>query len=229
MTKAVAVVLAGVLVSLVATAAACGGDSSGGLTVLGGATASPSPSVSPSASMSATASATPSATTTTSPSPPSSPTDAGGGSTGDLSADEFSAYLDGVQPWYEQIIADEAAIIDVIARVEENTISPGQGGRRIERLGWKLDPPVEELASMDVPAALEEAHTAWLDGISFEARAFARLSELMAKGTYQRGVVDPTYDALFRKANDKWTAWSDVVKGYETQLGVEAPWTWPDE
>jgi len=226
MTKAVAVLLAGVLLSLVATAAACGGDSSGGLTVLGGATASMTPSVSPSAT--ATASASPSAMATTSPS--SSPTDTGGGdSAGGVSADEFSAYVEEVQPWYEQIIATEAAMIDVIARVEENSISPGQGGRRIERLGWKLDPPVVELASMTVPDALHDAHTAWLDGISFEARAFARISELMANGRYQRGVVDPQYDALFSKASDKWAVWSDAVQGYESELGVEAPWVWPDE
>jgi hypothetical protein len=226
MTNAVAVLLAGALLSLVATAAACGGDSSGGLTVLGGAAASTTPSVSPSATTAASAS--PSATTPTSPS--SSPTDAGGdGSAGDLSADEFSAYLDGVKPWYQKIVAVEADIIDVIAQVEENTLSPGRGGRRIERLGWKLDPPVVELASMDVPAALDDAHTAWLDGISFEARAFARISELMANGRYQRGVADPQYDALFSKASDKWAVWSDAVKGYESELGVEAPWTWPDE
>jgi len=226
MTKVVAVLLAGVLLSLVATAAACGGDSSGGLAVLGGATASTAPSPSPSATT--TAGASPSAMATTSPS--SSPTDAAGGdSAGDLSADEFSAYAEEVQPWYDQIIGVEAAVIDVIARVEENVISPGQGGRRIERLGWKLDPPVVELASMAPPDALDDAHIAWLDGISFEARAFARVSELMANGTYQRGAADPQYDALFRKASDKWAVWSDAIKGYESELGVEAPWVWPEE
>jgi hypothetical protein len=228
MTRGLAVLLAGVLVSLVAVAAACGGDSSGGLTALNGATAAPTPSASPSASVSASASPVESATT--SPSASSSPTSAGGaGTTGDMSSDEFSAYLNDVKPWYDQIIATEADIIDVIALVEENSISPGQGGRRIERLGWKLDPPVEELAYLTPPAALDSAHHAWLDGISYEAQAFARISELMAKGTYQRGVVDSQYDALFRKASAKWTEWSDAVKGYETEFGVDAPWVWPDE
>ena len=210
MTKAAAVLLAGVLMSLVATVAACGGDSSGGLTALGGASASPS------------------AMATTSPSSP--PTAAGGGgSSGGLTADEFSAYVEEVKPWYDQIIAVEAAMIDVIARVEENTISPGQGARRIERLGWKLDPPVVELASMTPPAALESAHTAWLDGISFEAQAFARINELMANGTYQRGAVDLQYEALFQKASDSWDVWRIAVQKYEKELGVEAPWVWAGE
>jgi hypothetical protein len=215
---------------VLAATAACGDDSSGGLSVLEGATpmptstSSPSPSVMPSASTASPVMTSP----TTSPS--ATATDGGGNATaGDLSSDEFAAYVDDVAPHYDEITTVEAAMVDVIAKVEEDQISPGQGGRRLERLGWKLDPPVTELAAMYVPAALEDAHTAWLDGISFEAQGFARLSELMASGTYQRGAVDPKYDALMTKASDKWTEWQNVVEPYEAELGIQVPWTWPNE
>jgi len=155
--------------------------------------------------------------------------DSGGGPIGEITAEEFAAYLEQVRPWYEEITAVEARMINVIALVEENQISPGQGATRLERLGWKLDPPVTELAAMEVPIALDDAHIAWLDGISFEAQAFARLVELMGSGTYQRGSVDPEYEQLFQQASDKWDEWRQTIQSYEASTGVEAPWMWYGE
>jgi hypothetical protein len=232
MTKTGAVLLTAALVlaimALAVVAAACGGDSDGGLSVLNGASPSASPSAgstTPSASPTPTESATPTET----PTDDSGDTGDTGTAEGDVTADEFATYLDEVRPWYDEITAVEARMINVIALVEENQISPGQGATRLERLGWKLDPPVTELAAMSVPPALDEAHTAWLDGISFEARAFARLVELMGSGTYQRGSVDPEYDQLFQQASDKWDEWRQAVQSYESSTGVEAPWMWYGE
>ena len=82
---------------------------------------------------------------------------------------------------------------------------------------------------MTVSAALEEAHTAWLDGIRFEAQAFARLVELMRDGTYQRGAVDAQYKSLMHKSSVKWSDWQEVVQSYADDLGVRVPWKWPNE
>lgn len=210
------------LTVLATIAGACGG-SSGDLSVLDGS--SPPVAESTAASASPTISATPTETVTPTPTD-----DAGSDTTaGAVSADEFAAYVEGVKPWYDEITSVEAAIINAIAEVEEMQISPGQGGRRIERLGWKLDPPVVELASMDVPPALEAAHTAWLDGISFEAQAFALLYEQMKSGTYQRGSSDPEYEQLFEQASAKWDEWRLAVQQYEQETGVDVPWLWAGE
>lgn len=230
MTKAatvlLVVVLAVVLMALAVGVAACGGDSDGGLSVLNGDSPSPTPSATPT-----TPSASPTPTETIMPT--ETPTDTTGdgddGPVGEITADEFSTYLETVRPWYDEIIAVEARMINVIALVEENQISPGQGATRLERLGWKLDPPVTELAAMEVPIALDDAHIAWLDGISAEAQAFARLVELMGSGTYQRGAVDPEYDDLMQQASDKWDEWRQTVQSYEASTGVEAPWMWYGE
>ena len=203
MTRAGAVLLTAVLVlaltALAVVTAACGGDSDGGLSVLDGASQSASPSASATTPL-ASPTPTMSATATETPDDDLGGDDSGGGPTGEVTAEEFAAYLEQVRPSYEEITGVEARMINVIAMVEENQISPGQGATRLERLGWKLDPPVTELAAMEVPIALDDAHIAWLDGISFEAQAFARLVELMGSGTYQRGSVDPEYDQLFQQA-----------------------------
>jgi hypothetical protein len=216
---AAAIVVLAVAVGL----AACSGDStSGGIDTGGGATAtpvtsSPSPSVSPSVSDSPSASSSPSE------SPSSAAT-----TSGDLTADEFTEYADAVQPWYDEIVAIEGDISSVLIAVDSNEISQGQAARRLERLGYKYDPPVVELASINEPAALSEAHRAWLDGITFEALAVARNVELLRAGRYQRGATDPQVETNYQKASDKWTEWRETLQAYEQELGLQVPWGWPE-
>jgi hypothetical protein len=221
-----AVVILGAVL-LAALASACGGGSSDDLSILSGGSASPTPSAS--LSLTTTPSASPSAspTVTVTTTPTSTPSTTPTGGTGGMTADEFSTYLDDVQPSYEQIAAAETAILNAIQKVDSGQISYGQGARRIDTLGMRLDPPVTQLAVTTVPAALEKAHAAWLDGIYYDAQAYVRIGELMADGTYQRTTVDPQVEALFKKADANIGLWRGDVASFETELGVSAPWTWP--
>jgi hypothetical protein len=223
--------VAAVAFALAALALAACGGSTDDLSLLTGTSSSPTvgASASATASPSPTVTATVTVTPSPSPSPSGSATDAGGGSPGGVTADELSAYLDDVRPSYDEIIAAEADMVDVIVAVEENRISLGQGARRLDRLGLRLDPPVTQLAVTTVPSALAEAHRAWLDSISFEARAFARLAELMADGTYQRGAVDSEYQSQMNDASAKWQMWERAVTSQSERLGVPVPWSWPGE